>query len=183
MMPSNEKNSRLILGIGNPLISDDTAGLSVVRQLQACPYPEVVFQEHYSNSLDLITLISDYQTVIIIDSIQTGLREPGDWICFPLSTQFTDMPASPVNQHSLSLVDTLCIGQKLGYAMPDQCFFIGIEGSEFSQFSETPLPPVARGVAEVVRALKKWLSHELNVNYFESCFDQHIFQALSPITT
>ena len=71
-------NSTLILGIGNDILTDDSIGPKLILELQkAMDHPHVTFQTAALGGLEILELIRDYGSVIIIDAIKTKDGVPG----------------------------------------------------------------------------------------------------------
>jgi hydrogenase maturation protease len=122
----------LILGIGNPLMGDDGAGIEAVRLLNEVKLPEnVTVQDAGTPGWGLVEWIKDWPSVFIVDAIQMGLK-PGEWQSFDAhEVSFIS------NQGSLSLHDTdfaggLALAQELNL-LPEQLIFYGIEPETIEQ--------------------------------------------------
>ena len=62
----------LVLGLGNPILSDDGVGLRVARELEnRLDQQEVTVVETSMAGLDLLDLLAGYDRAIIVDAIQT----------------------------------------------------------------------------------------------------------------
>ena len=68
----------LVLGLGNPLVSDDSVGLRVAAELKPllADRPDVDVDEDYWGGLRLMERMVGYRRAIVIDAICTG-AEPG----------------------------------------------------------------------------------------------------------
>ncbi|MCE5267953.1 MAG: hydrogenase maturation protease, partial [Planctomycetaceae bacterium] len=64
----------LVIGLGNPLVSDDSVGLRVVEHLKArlAGRPDVEVSEDYWGGLRLMERMIGYDGAIVVDAIQTG---------------------------------------------------------------------------------------------------------------
>ena len=65
------KASRLVLGIGSPLICDDGVGFKVVDAIKALDLPDLDFDQQSVSGLDLIEIMLDYEEVVVVDAIVT----------------------------------------------------------------------------------------------------------------
>ena len=62
----------MVLGLGNPILSDDGVGIYVVRAVAAqCQLDDVTFTEASVGGLRLLDVIAGYERVIVVDAIQT----------------------------------------------------------------------------------------------------------------
>ncbi len=64
----------LILGLGNPLVTDDSVGLRVVEQLKPllADRADVEVSEDYWGGLRLMERMIGFERAIVVDAIQTG---------------------------------------------------------------------------------------------------------------
>ncbi len=65
------KATRLVLGIGSPLICDDGVGFRVVDAMMTMNLPDLDFDQQSVSGLDLIEIMMDYQKVVVVDAIVT----------------------------------------------------------------------------------------------------------------
>ncbi len=64
----------VIVGVGNPIIGDDAAGLEVAKRLKGKINAEI--KEAVAGGLELAELIADYDVAVIIDAFQgEGIKE------------------------------------------------------------------------------------------------------------
>ena len=147
----------LILGLGNPLITDDSIGLRVAAELRTrlTGRGDVDVAEDYWGGLRLMEQMVGYQRAIIVDAIQTGAA-PGT--IHRLAT--TDVPTQrSASSHDMNLPTALALGRQAGLALPEDrnILLVGIEAEDILNFGETCTPAVAaavpRAVAEVLGAL------------------------------
>ncbi len=145
--------SILVLGIGNPLLSDDTAGLHAVRMAReryTGRWDNVQYAMHTGDSFDLLYEIADCGRLILVDSIQTGERPAGYCHLIPADSVLDWSSGQMLVPHSLDLPALFRLGSLCGIPMPRESVFLGIEGTEFATFSERPTAPVERALGEAV---------------------------------
>ena len=144
----------LVLGMGNPILSDDGVGLLVADRLRESPLPdsvEVVQSE--VGGLRLLELVRGFTRVIIIDALRSPAesgRHPGEIYRY----EAKDFKGGHRygSAHSIGLDTALEIGHKLGYDMPAEVTVFAIEAEDVETFGEELSPPVA-AAAERVFAL------------------------------
>jgi hydrogenase maturation protease len=147
-------SSTLVLGMGNPILSDDGVGLLVADRLRESPLPdsvEVVQSE--VGGLRLLELVRGFTRVIIIDALMSPAesgRRPGEVHRY----EAKDFKGGHRygSAHSIGLDTALEIGHKLGYDMPAEVTVFAIEAEDVETFGEELSPPVA-AAAERVFAL------------------------------
>ena len=144
----------LVLGMGNPILSDDGVGLLVADRLRESSLPdsvEVVQSE--VGGLRLLELVRGFTRVIIIDALMSPAesgRHPGEVYRY----EAKDFKGGHRygSAHSIGLDTALEIGHKLGYDMPKEVTVFAIEAEDVETFGEELSPPVA-AAAERVFAL------------------------------
>ena len=69
----------VILGLGNDLFTDDAVGLRVARDVRSRLGPDTRIDVHETTEtgLALLDFIVGYDSVVIVDAIQTGEQLPG----------------------------------------------------------------------------------------------------------
>jgi hydrogenase maturation protease len=148
----------LILGLGNPLVTDDSVGLRVAAELRTrlAGRPDVDVEEDYWGGLRLMERMAGYDRAIIVDAIQSGappgtihLLSPGD-----VPTQRS------ASSHDMNLPTALALGRQAGIHLPEDrsILLVGIEAEDILTFGERCTPAVAaavpQAVEDVVRALE-----------------------------
>jgi hydrogenase maturation protease len=116
----------LILGLGNPIVSDDAVGYIVVDELRKrIDHPGVTFETAQAGGLALLDVVSGYDHVIVIDAIKTGNHEPGEIIQF----RPEDYMGSPrgTAAHNVSFFQALELGRRTGMEMPEDIRIVAIE--------------------------------------------------------
>jgi hydrogenase maturation protease len=143
------KKKTLILGLGNPILSDDSAGPAVARELESRLDPqEATVIEASLGGLNLLDLLVGYDRAIIIDAIKTKGGRAGDiYKLNPTALANTRYTASP---HDVNLTTALELGKKLGLAMPSKIDIFAIEVADTERFSEECTPAVAAAIPNCV---------------------------------
>ncbi len=146
----------LVLGMGNPILSDDAVGLLVARRVAEGPLPDgVEVRESEQGGLRLLDLVRGFTRLIIIDALKSG-RRPGDVIVFG-EDDFAGGHRYG-SAHSISLRTALEVGRRLGYEMPDRVTVFAIEADDVETFGERLSPPVAEAAARVVELVRAEVS-------------------------
>jgi len=147
----------LVLGIGNPILCDDGAGIRVAREVaKQVNRPQITVAETSEVWLSLLDSIADYDKAVIIDAVQTKNGQAGQiYRMGPEDFSFAKHFSSP---HQINLVTALEIGKMLGLAMPQEITIFAIEAKDITNFSEKCTPEVEKAIPEVV----KMVLQELN---------------------
>ncbi len=149
----------LVLGLGNPILSDDGVGIYVVRAvaLQATT-ADVDFQEANVGGLRLLEAITGYDRLILVDAIQTPDGTPGQ--IYTLSPHDLRTSLHAGSTHDLSFRGALAWGRAMGLALPadDAITIIAIEVADVLTFGETLTPMVAAAVSDAVATVAAQIS-------------------------
>ncbi|MFX1513434.1 MAG: hydrogenase maturation protease [Promethearchaeota archaeon] len=164
-------NKILVLGIGNEILGDDRLGIEVVLQLkQQKPQSENI---HYLTApiagLDVIDLLLDYNTVIIVDSWITNRKQKRIRRIEVEDLEHTVTFTSP---HQLNLVTGINLGKKLfPERMPNNIIMLVGEISPVEEFSECFSPDVLRKMPQLVKIIEKEITKILKETTNDSNYD------------
>ncbi len=160
----------LVVGLGNPILTDDGVGIHVVRAVQSrlthhtsrithhASHPD--FAEASVGGVRLLEIIAGYERVIMVDAIQTSGGKPGDiHRLYP-----SDLCASlhSGSTHDLSLAGALALGREMGMTLPadEDILIVAIETEDVLTFGETCTPAVAAAIPRAVEAVLAELTKE-----------------------
>ena len=149
----------LVLGLGNPILTDDGVGIHVVRAVAArgrCD--DVTLAEASVGGLRLLDTLTDYERVILVDAIQTPDGRAGQvYLLHP-----NDLHASlhSGSTHDLSLPDALTLGRKLGLVLPtdEAVTIVAVEVEDVLTFGESCTPAVAAAIPGAVEMVMACIS-------------------------
>jgi hydrogenase maturation protease len=151
---SPARGKTLVLGLGNDILTDDAIGLRIVRELQSqCSSDhDLHFKATNEMGLVLLDLISGYDELVLIDSIQTTRAPPGTLHLFELA----DFAVGPLRSpHFLGVSETIAFGKALGIPMPARVRVYGIEvadpftlGTRMTLELESALPSLTASIAK-----------------------------------
>ena len=140
----------LVLGIGNPILSDDGVGIKVAREVEKnVNDPHVTVSETSAAGLSLLDSIPGYDRIIIVDAIQTKGGKAGQiYRMKPEDFSFAKRLSSP---HQINLATALELGKMLNLAMPREISVFAVEAKDIVTFSEKCTPEVEKAIPEVVK--------------------------------
>lgn len=142
------KNSVLILGLGNDILTDDGIGPKLVEELQRnLDYPHVTFQTAAVGGLEILEMIRDYAKVVIIDAIKTKDGVPGTIYLLRPSHFKETLHLS--NFHDISFLSALDLAEKMEIPIPNQIDIIAIEIIEDLVFSNEFSQPIAKKYEQI----------------------------------
>jgi len=145
-------SSTLVLGMGNPILSDDGVGLLVAERLRGASLPAgvEVLQSEVAG-LRLLELVRGFTRVIIIDALKSPAeagRAPGEIVrCEAKDFKGGQRYGSA---HSIGLGTVLELGDRLGCDMPREVVVYAIEAVDVETFGEELSPPVAAAAERVL---------------------------------
>ena len=135
----------LVLGLGNPILSDDSVGFRVVQELKTrFNKPNLTLVESSASGLSLLDLITGYDKLIIVDAIKTEGGEAGK--IYRLGAENLGAIRHSASPHDINLATALELGRKLGVALPQQITILAIEVVDVTTFSEKCTPEVDRAI-------------------------------------
>ena len=151
----------LVLGLGNPILTDDGVGIHVARELATRSLPgNVTCAEASVGGLRLLEVIAGYERVILVDAIQTADGKPGDILCCVADDLHASLHSG--STHDLSLPGALRLGRGMGMALPDNeaIAIVAIEVEDVLTFSEECTPAVTAAIPRAVEAVLAELAGE-----------------------
>jgi hydrogenase maturation protease len=132
---------KLVLGIGNDILTDDGIGPRVVDDLKnRMPIPGVEYQTTTLGGLDILEFIEGYDLVVFIDAIITKDGIPGSLYEFTLGDFTETLHLS--NLHDISFLSAIELGKHLEFRIPLNIRIFAIEIVEDRVFGETFTPPL-----------------------------------------
>lgn len=134
----------LVLGLGNPIRSDDGVGIAALRCLEEDPrVPGAVdLVEGGTKGLELVSYISGMSRLLVLDAVEVG-AVAGTIVCLR-SKELCSLPGNG-NVHDLALADILNALRLLGQE-PQETVLLGIQpettelGTALSKSVESALP-------------------------------------------
>ncbi len=173
--------SILVLGIGNPILTDDAVGILVVRKLHDI---DADIEEAAIGGMSLLDLILGYDAVVIVDAVKSPLKEKGrksnrkgelkekegekekkrrkdkkiekgrkkPGTVSILEEHEIKRTLHASSTHDVSFSEALELGRNLfPDEMPSTITVIGIEVQDTETFSELPTEPVRNAIPKAVR--------------------------------
>ena len=148
----------LVIGLGNPLVSDDSVGLRVVGQLKSLlkEREDLEVTEDYWGGLRLMERMVGCERAIVVDAICTG-APPGTIHRLSVDAMPTQRSASA---HDVNLPTALAFGRRAGAPLPhdENIQIVAVEAQDVLTFCEECTPAVAatipRAVEQVMQLLR-----------------------------
>ena len=153
---SRERKKTLVLGVGNPILSDDGIGIKVAQRLkEECPELEVIETSEAALTMLDVVCRDDCDKLIIIDSIKAD-GELGELYEFTLEDL---RPAKDFSSsHGVDIATVVELGQRLEYRMPQDVSIYAVAikdnttfGEECTRKVEEKIPFIARQIIKKER--------------------------------
>jgi hydrogenase maturation protease len=140
----------VIIGIGNPFLQDDRAGLVVAEKLAQYDLPCSI-EELHTVGFEVMDKVKGFKKAIVVDACKLG-RTPGTVLEVGVDDIFTNHHL--VNSHAVTLGTTLktgiiCFPEE----MPEEIRIFLIEVKEISEFTKEMSAEVEAAVEEVVHRI------------------------------
>lgn len=153
-------NDRLILCLGNEILSDDGFGYVVAQHLKQTDIPlEVDIETASVAGFALLDLLKDRREVLVIDAIQTSCAIPGTIHEFRADSLAPTI--NLVGSHQINLPTALELGRMCGMTMPDRIDIIAVEAADIHTIHEGLTPAIAKVVPEVQYRARRWITGQL----------------------
>ena len=152
------ENRSVVIGLGNPLMSDDGFGLRVLQRLiEAYEMPpDVELVDGGTWGLSLLPAVESSRRLLLIDAIDIGVT-PGEVVSLT-SDEIPGMLSMKVSPHHVDMLDVLALTRLRG-TRPAELLAIGVQpecvnfGLGLSDCVESRIDDVAD---RVVRQLQAW---------------------------
>ncbi|MGD9524036.1 MAG: HyaD/HybD family hydrogenase maturation endopeptidase [Gemmatimonadales bacterium] len=144
----------LVIGLGNPLMADDGAGLAALDLLaRTWQLPDSVeLLDGGTWGMNLLPTIEAADTVLLLDAIHTG-GPPGA----PVELEGPEIPAilrHKLSPHQIDLGEVLALAALRG-TLPERLVAIGVEPAELTMRTALSAPVAAALPGMVARAVAR----------------------------
>ena len=139
----------LVIGLGNPILSDDGVGWRVVEQVEKhIKELSLPVEVDYLSlgGLSLMERLIGYQRAIIVDAIYSGKNPVGSVATFNLEELPNPNDGHTSSAHDTTLMTAMDTGKRLNVPLPETVQVVAIEAYNVHDFSEELSPPVATAV-------------------------------------
>lgn len=141
----------VVLGLGNPILSDDAVGLAVAaeleRRLDAEPLPGVVVRTTARGGFELIDLLAGSDRVILVDCLTVPDPVPGRIRRLGLAD--VSGSARLVGGHEISVGAAFQLAAQAAIPMPRDVTIYAVEAADATTFAEALTPEVAAAAGEL----------------------------------
>jgi hydrogenase maturation protease len=146
----------LLVGMGNPILTDDAVGVRLVRDLvsRLGTVPgHAVMDECSVGGLDLVEHFAGHERIIVVDSIRTRGGTPGSWYRFTAANLRETLHLS--NVHDANFATAIELGRRMGIMLPpDEAIHVfAVEVLENTTFGETFSPEIEEAYPEILEEI------------------------------
>jgi len=154
---ARQEGRAIIVGLGNPLLTDDAVGPRVaglVHEILASP--DVDFCELAAGGVELMETVLGYNKAVIIDAILADEGAPGT--CYRLDLASVRPTLHAAMSHEIGLLEGLDLGRCLGLSVPESVRVYAVKivdpysfGTKMTDSVERAIPRVANEIAAEAR--------------------------------
>ncbi len=149
----------LLVGLGNPILTDDGVGWHVVSAVREKMAERCGVEVEYSacGGLSLMEAMVGFSRVVVVDAVRTGAA-PGT--IHRLTTH--DVPTRHSTcGHDASLSSALALGRAAGAPLPpdEDILLVGVEAADVETLGEACTPEVHAAIPSAVDAVNEALKH------------------------
>jgi hydrogenase maturation protease len=147
----------IVLGLGNPLMSDEGIGIYVVERLQkqTAKFPDVEFIDAGTGGMAVLHLIANRKKAVIIDCALMG-QTPGTIRRFTPDDVKSVKQVSHFSLHDIDILKVLELSRQLEECPPEVVIF-GIEPAKVEQ-GNTLSPELEDRIGEYVQLINHSLA-------------------------
>jgi hydrogenase maturation protease len=152
--------AKIIIGVGNPVLADDSVGLKVVQRVAELlpPRSGVVVRELHVGGIHLMEAMTGYDEAIIVDAMSSPRGVPGT-VYLPAVECLFNTRNTRSTQDS-NLAEALELGKRAGVHLPARIRIWAVEAADVTSFGEQLSEAVQRSVPLVVDHILDELAEE-----------------------
>ncbi len=156
----NSSPATIIVGLGNPILTDDGVGVYVAWELASrlANCANVTITEASVGGLRLMELMTGYDRAILIDAILDD-APPGTILRITIDDLKDRSPTQHIaSAHDANLTTALNTGLRMGFHLPTEIIIYAISVDNVLDFGEELTPRVAAAVPKAVQAVADEIS-------------------------
>ncbi len=143
----------VVLGLGNPVLSDDAVGLQVVKRLKQLledePVEGVEVLESTRAGFELLDLLQGSEHAIIVDCLESDAPDPGRVRKLDLSHFAGSARLNAA--HDLNIATAFELARRMEIPMPGTVEIFSVEGGDTRTLSERLTAPVSQAVEPLAK--------------------------------
>lgn len=148
------KNPVLLLGIGNPLLTDDGIGIIIARELAKKNLSGVDIEEATASGIEIMEMMLDYRKVVVVDAIMLSDEAPGK--IMKLNEEDFSHTVHGSSPHGVNISTAIALGRQTAPdRMPGEIVFYAMQAQDVSTFSEMPTGKVKKNLPKLLKMVEK----------------------------
>jgi hydrogenase maturation protease len=163
----------LIIGLGNPILTDDGVGIYTAREIHAMlsTATDIEVIELSVGGITLMEHMIGYDRVILVDAMWTPPGEAGQVVVFDAGDLTETLNTR--STHDADLPTALRIGRELGAPLPtdENIQIVAITANNVLDFDERPTPVVEAAIPAACDAVFDLLPLSARVSLMEGMHD------------
>lgn len=148
-----DKRKLIILGLGNIILTDDGAGIYVLRaigeKLGETSGADLV--EASAGGFNFVDLLAGYERAVIIDAIHTKSGRPGEF--YELDISALKPSARLSSLHQIDFATACDLAKKIGVEFPREFAIFVMEVADEFSFGERATPAVEAAVPKMTNSV------------------------------
>jgi hydrogenase maturation protease len=146
------KNKVLLLGIGNPLLTDDGVGIVAAREIAKMRLPGVDVEEATASGIEVMEMMLGYEKVVVVDAIMWPDHEPGEVL--RLDERDFSHTVHGSSPHGVNISTAIALGRQTApEEMPKEIVFLAMQAEDISTFSEMQTPRVRKSIPAFISSV------------------------------
>nr|WP_231494006.1 hydrogenase maturation protease [Corynebacterium vitaeruminis] len=148
-----------VIGIGNPIMTDDGVGLAVLAKLVDAKVPGVKYIDGGTSGMEILPDIQDATRLLVLDGINDPDEPPGTVLVLE-GDQLPRLRKSALSPHQVGLLDLLSTARLLG-SEPEEVVVVGVVAQDVELhvgMTEKVAAAVPVAVDKAKKVLASWTS-------------------------
>ena len=139
-----------MLGLGNPILGDDSVGLKIAQEIARKVHdPAVEVAESMVSGLGLLDYLVDRDRVVLVDAIQTKDGRPGT--VYRLKLEDLNILRHTASPHDTNLPTVMDLARQWHLSLPGELDIIAVEiPPDCSTFTEQCSPAIEAAIPRAV---------------------------------
>ena len=142
----------LVVGIGNPILTDDGVGIKIARHLKE-RNPELEVIETSEAGIALLDLMTGYEKLILVDSIKIEEEQTGE--IYKLELEDLKPSKDLSSSHGIGIATAFELGQMVGYSMPRQVSIYAVNVKDNTTFGEDCTQKIEQEIPSIAEQIIK----------------------------
>ena len=142
----------LVLGLGNPILTDDGVGIKIAQKIKE-ENPDLEVIETSEGAFALLDHVIGCDKLIIIDSIKTEQGKPGE--LYKLELEDLKPTLNLATSHGMDIATAFKVGEGLGYKMPQSLSIYAVGIRDNTTFGEECTKEVAERIPFIAKKIIK----------------------------